>query len=147
MILYLDTSALVKRYFREQFSDEIVQRWQSAAQIVTSSVTYAETMASIYRKKREAVLSDPPLRDLVGLFHLDWQSFIRVEVTDELNGYIDRAVENYPLRGFDAIHLASALTVHEKLPDDFLFACFDGKLAQAARTEGMQTFPAADETV
>ena len=147
MILYLDTSALVKRYFREQFSDEIVQRWQSAAQIVTSSVAYAETMASIYRKKREAVLSDPPLRNLVGLFHLDWQSFIRVEVTDELNGYIDRAVENYPLRGFDAIHLASAITVHEKLPDDFLFACFDGKLAQAARTEGMQTFPAADETV
>lgn len=37
MILYLDTSALVKLYFREPFSDEILLKWQTAAQIITSS--------------------------------------------------------------------------------------------------------------
>lgn len=141
MILYLDTSALVKRYFREAFSDEIISKWQSAAHIVTSVVAYAEVTASIHRKKREGAVAKRLIQDVVDSFRRDWKSFIRVEVTDELNGYIDRAVEGYPLRGFDAIHLASAMVIHEKLPEDFVFACFEGRLARAARSEGLQTYP------
>jgi len=146
MILYLDTSALVKRYFRESYSDEILSRWKSAAQIVTSFVAYAETMASIYRKKQEAALADTLIRKIVDSFRQDWESFIRVEVNNELNGYIDRVVEGYPLRGFDAIHLASAVAIREMLPEDFVFACFDDRLARAARSEGLQTFPPGDKT-
>lgn len=141
MILYLDTSALVKRYFWEPYSDEVLSKWQLAAQIITSSVAYAETMASVYRKKREANLADALIRDFLVLFHRDWESFVRVEVTDELNGYIQRAVKRYPLRGFDAIHLASAMAVHEQLHEGFVFACFDDRLARAARLEELETFP------
>ena len=141
MILYLDTSALVKRYFQEPYSDEIIARWKSAVQIVTSFVAYAETMASLYRKKREAELADTLIREIAGSFLRDWESFIRVEVNGELNGYIDRVVEKYPFRGFDAIHLASALAIREMLPEDFVFACFDDRLSRAARSEGLQTFP------
>jgi predicted nucleic acid-binding protein len=138
MILYLDTSALVKRYFRESYSDEILARWKVAAQIVTSFVAYAETMASIYRKKREAGLDDLLIREIAGSFRRDWESFIRVEVNEELSESIDRVVEGYPLRGFDAIHLASALAIHKVFPDDFVFACFDDRLARAAESEGLQ---------
>ena len=141
MIMYLDTSALVKRYFREPYSDEVIFRWKSATHIVTSFVTYAETMASIYRKKREADIADTLIREIADSFHQDWESFIRVEVNDELNGYIVRVVEGYPLRGFDAIHLASAMVIHERLPEDFVFACFDDRLARAARAVGLETFP------
>jgi predicted nucleic acid-binding protein len=141
MILYLDTSALVKRYFKESYSDEIITRWKSAPQIVTSFVAYAETMASIYRKKREAELSDALISEVVRSFRRDWESFVRVEVNEELNGYIDRVVGGYPLRGFDAIHLASALAIKEMLPENFVFACFDDRLTRAARSEGLQTFP------
>jgi predicted nucleic acid-binding protein len=146
MILYLDTSALVKLYFREPFSDEILLKWQTAAQIITSSVAYAETMASIYRKNREGDLTNSLIRELVDSFRRDWNSLIRVEVTDELNVYIDRAVKRYPLRGFDLVHLASAMVIHEKLPEDFVFACFDERLARAAQSEGFETFPPADAT-
>jgi len=146
MILYLDTSALVKRYFREPYSDEILSGWKSATQIATSFVAYAETMASLYRKKREAGLADALIRKIADSFHRDWESFIRVEVNRELNEYIDRVVEGYPLRGFDAIHLASALVIHEKLPEHFLFACFDDRLAFAAQSEGLQIYPPGEET-
>ena len=131
----------MKRYFREPFSDEVISAWQSAAQIATSSVAYAETMASVYRKKREADLEDMWIRKIVDSFHRDWESFIRVEVNDELNEYIDRVVKEYSLRGFDAIHLASAIVIREKLPENFLFACFDNRLALAAELEGLETFP------
>ena len=146
MILYLDTSALVKRYFYEPYSDDVISRWKSATQIVTSFVAYAETMASMYRKKRELDLADTLICKIADSFHQDWESFIRVEVNDKLNGYIDRVVEKYPLRGFDAIHLASAIVIHERLPEDFVFACFDDRLVSAAQSEGLETFPPEDET-
>jgi len=141
MILYLDTSALVKRYFREPYSDDVIFRWKSASHIVTSFVAYAEMLASMYRKKREAGLAGTLIRNIADTFRKDWESFIRVEVNNELNGYIDRVVEGYPLRGLDAIHLASAMVIHEKLPENFVFACFDEELVRAAKSEGFETFP------
>ena len=141
MILYLDTSALVKRYFKEPYSEDVIDKWISATKIVTSFVAYAETMASIYRKKRESCLDDLLVQEIQDLFKQDWLSFVRVEVNDELNLYIDRVIEQHSLRGFDSIHLASALIIHQSIQENFLFVCFDDKLVHAARSEGMQTFP------
>ena len=141
MILYLDTSALVKRYFLEQQSNDLLSRWVQAELIVTSSVAYAETVASIFRKKKESGLGEEVIQQVVDAFFLDWKSFFRVEVTDELNETVLRVVQSYALRGFDAIHLASAVLTRGSLPEDFLFACFNQRLAQAAREEGLVTFP------
>jgi len=141
MILYLDTSALVKRYFLERESEELLSKWGQAEVIVTSSVAYAETVASFFCKKRESALEEEVIQQVVDAFLLDWISFFRVEVNDELNEIVLRVVESYPLRGFDAIHLASAVLTRRSLPDDFLFACFDRRLAQGAREEGFVTFP------
>ncbi len=141
MILYLDTSAFLKKYFREVGSDEIIARWKDATGIVTSSVAYAEALASIHRKKRDLKCDNDKFENIIRLFRRDWSSLIRVEVTDELNDRIDKLVSHYPLRGFDAIHLASALIVHDRLPEKFLFACYDNKLLQAAQSAGLQTLP------
>lgn len=141
MILYLDTSALVKRYFEEPFSGEIIARWKASCEIVTSSVAYAEAMAAFQRKKRDAEVADDVILELEKLLRNEWQGFIRIEVNDELNATIDRVVRKYPLRGFDAIHLASALVVFERIPEGFLFACFDQNLLRAARAEGIETYP------
>ena len=143
MILYLDTSALLKRYFKEPHSNELLSKWKEAAQIVTSSVAYAEATAALYRKKREVDLSSKVFNKLVNSFHLDWEAFIRVEVNDDLNETIHKVVAKYPLRGFDAIHLASAIITHERINDAFLFACFDQKLIDGAQMEGLATFPAS----
>jgi len=146
MILYLDTSALVKRYFHEPYSDDVISGWKAATQIVTSFVAYAETMASIYRKKRESNLGDTLINKIADSFQRDWESFIRVEVNDKLSEYINRIVKKYPLRGFDAIHLASAIVIHERVSEDFIFACFDDRLVDAAQFEGLETFSPKNET-
>jgi len=140
MILYLDTSALVKRYFLEEFSGDVIATWQSADQVVTSFVAYGETMACIYRKRCGGMPPDTT-RAIVSRFKNDWESFIRVKVNADLCGQIDKLVEAHPLRGFDAIHLASALLIQKRLPHHFLFACFDNRLRHAAASEGLETFP------
>ena len=146
MILYLDTSALIKKYFKEVGSDEIIANWEKATGIVTSSVAYAEALASIHRKKRETAFDDDKLVKILGSFRRDWNSFIRVDLTDDLIQWIDKLISRYPLRGFNAIHLASALIVHERLPEEYLFACFDKKLLQAAQMAGLKTLPDIADT-
>jgi predicted nucleic acid-binding protein len=141
MIVYFDTSALVKKYFMETGSAHVISMWKKADGVVTSSVAYAETMAAFHRKYREAKLPKSSFTVLVESFKRDWASFHRVELTDDLNEFIDKLVRYYPLRGFDAIHLASALVVHQKLEEDFLFLCFDEQLLRFAKKEGLNTSP------
>ena len=142
MILYLDTSALLKKYFKEKGSDDVVSMWKKTSAIVTSTVAYAETLASVCRKRRETgEIGQGPCKTILSSFHKDWQSFIHVDVTNSLNEIIDKLTITHPLRGFDAIHLASALIVYEKIQESFLFVCYDKKLIKAAREEGLHTFP------
>ena len=142
MILYLDTSALVKRYFKEPYSEQLSTVWKKAADIVISAVGYAETMAAFYRKRQEADLEDAQFKKITEIFRTDWNSFIRVAVTDDLNSLVDRIASTHQLRGFDAIHLSTALLVKRRLNENFLFCCFDERLSAAARKEGLETFPA-----
>ena len=98
-----------------------------------------------FRKKREADITEKTINKTINIFQKDWGSFVRIEVNNDLNEKIDRLVALHPLRGFDAIHLASALIVNERVPETFLFACFDKRLLKEAITEGLKTFPAEIE--
>lgn len=141
MILYLDTSALVKKYFEENYSAQVIAAWKSALAISTSAVAYAELIAAAYRKAGEARVKKSVIQKMMGALQEDWSSFIVVEVDNRLNETIHRVIAKHHLRGFDAIHLASALAVGSAVADDFLFACYDERLTQAASAEGLRTMP------
>ena len=142
MILYLDTSALLKKYFKETGSSDIISIWKKSDAIITSSVAYAETMATIFKKKREADVDESIFMSVIKTFQKDWLTFITVEVKDDLNKLINKIVASYPLRGFGAVHLASALTLHDAVHHDIMiFACYDKKLSKAAKSEGLKTLP------
>lgn len=141
MIIYLDTSALLKKYFKEPGSSDVIAEWKKATGIITSSVAYAESLASFYRKKREVDINTTVFSKVVSDFRRDWQSIIRIDVTDNLNETIDEITRKFPLRGFDAVHLASALIVSESIDSDFLFVCYDKTLNTAARRAGLSSFP------
>lgn len=141
MILYLDSSSLVKKYVEELGSEPVIKLWRNASAIAISTVGYAEIMAAFHRKKRGEVIPLKKLNPIIGSFKNDWASFIRIEVSSGINPTIDRLVSRYPLRGFDAIHLASALSLHHNLNKQFLFVCHDSRLLQVARSEKLPTYP------
>jgi predicted nucleic acid-binding protein len=64
-----------------------------------------------------------------------------VEVDNRLNETIHKVISNYGLRGFDAIHVSSAITTASAIRENFLFACFDERLSRAAQSEGIETLP------
>lgn len=139
MILYLDTSALVKKYFQEKNSTEVIAAWKSSWGIATSAVAYAEVLAAVYRKALEVRVRKERVKGVISVFQEDWSSFIIVEVDNRLNETIHKVIARYALRGFDAIHLASALAIGSVVTDRFLFGCYDETLNHAARAEGLQT--------
>jgi predicted nucleic acid-binding protein len=142
MILYLDTSALVKKYFEEKNSSEVVAAWKAALGIATSSVSYAELLAAVYRKASEAGIHKRLVAGVVRDFEEDWSSFIVVEVNNRLNETIHKVIASHALRGFDAIHLASALVIASSVSGDFLFACYDDRLNRGAVAEGLHVLAA-----
>ena len=137
MILYLDTSALVKRYVIEEGTTMVDRLWQKANYVATSVVAYAESVATFSRKTREGLLNNDDFKRIITFLEADYKHFIRIPVSKGLNEIIKRLVEKYPLRGFDAIHLASAILLSEGGLKDIIFLCFDKLLSEAALSEGL----------
>ena len=135
MILYLDTSSLVKLYVEEPASAD-VEGWVGLAEVTaTSLIAYAEARAAFSRGFREHAYSSKDHKRLVSQFESDWKNFMAIHVTAELVRRAGDYAEKHGLRGFDAVHLASALTLSEKLASPVTFSCYDIRLQNASQRE------------
>lgn len=137
MILYLDTSALVKLYVPETDSATITHLLDTAEMVSTSRVAYAEARAAFARKRREQAVTLRDYRTIVQDLENDWDTFFIVDVSDGLIKRAGQLAETFALRGYDAVHLASAAIIGEQGSQAVMFACFDEKLSRAARRQGL----------
>jgi uncharacterized protein len=137
MMLYLDTSSLVKLYAPESESAAVKLLVSAADVTATSRVAYVETRAAFARKRREHSVSLKDYRIIVTDFDHDWESYFVVDVSDALVKTAGQLAERHALRGYDAIHLASAVVVHGQGGRPITFSCFDARLSRAAHREGL----------
>jgi len=137
MILYLDTSALVKLYIEESGSQEVAQAVEEAQIVSTSRVAYVEARAGIARKCREGDLSKEEHDHVVEALIRDWDRYFIIEVSESVAKLGGALTEKQSLRGFDAIHLASALLIRDRASLDVSFFCFDERLKTAAQAENL----------
>lgn len=136
-MLYLDTSALVKLYVREASSSEVVARVARTDAVATSRVAYPEARAALARRHRGGGFGATALRRAVSALDRDLGSIVIVELDDALGRRAGNLAEQHALRGFDAIHLASALELAQLLGTPPEFLAFDDRLTAAARAEGL----------
>lgn len=134
MILYLDTSALVKLYVEEVGSTDVALWVEQVGVVVTARIAYAEARAAFARQRRERGLTTASLRRVVTHFDEDWGRYAVVEITDALVRIAGRYAERHALRGFDALHLAAATQLRGS-GDPVAFGCFDRALNHAAHRE------------
>ncbi|MGH3144993.1 MAG: type II toxin-antitoxin system VapC family toxin [Rubrobacter sp.] len=130
--LYLDTSALVKLYVEEEGRGSVFEAVERAQRLATSTVAYAEARAAFARKRTIGDLDDEGHRQAVSDLDDEWRSFVRIPVSNLLAHRAGEMAERYALRGFDAIHLASAARLQERV-SDLRFMAFDDRLVEAAR--------------
>ena len=138
MIVCLDTSSMVKLYVEEAGSAIVRDVTQKAAVIATSKIAYAEARAAFARKQRDDGFSITALKKIVEDLNRDWESYFIIEVTDGIIRAAGDIAEKYLLRGFDSIHLASAVNLKGKIMGEVFFSSTDSKLNRAAGKEGIK---------
>jgi len=134
---YLDTSALIKRFVAEKGSSLVRVIIERHGPIAISKVAYAEVYSGLSRKKREGLLSEAQYLMARRQFETEWPAYIRVDLSDEILLLACDLIERHLLRGFDAIHLATALELKKALGQQIAFAGADERQLQAAALESL----------
>jgi len=140
MLFYLDSSAWVKRYFRELGSGWINRQFEQEIVLGGSTLGLIEVTATCARKRTAGAIDADRFQQIeTGLLD-DWNGFFQMELTSEV---VQRSLEvasTLGLRGADSVHLASALLLQTQLGisnHDFTFVSSDQELNLAARAAGL----------
>jgi predicted nucleic acid-binding protein len=146
---YFDSSALVKYYVPETGSawvssliDSQVEdrEWQNV--IAIAKVGIVEVAAAAAKRKRVKDISEKQQQRIVARFLGDCSGrFTTLRANDATIKLATDLTQRHPLRGYDAIHLATALILNKSLLDDELpplvFLSADIVLCKAAQAEGL----------
>lgn len=133
MTLYLDASAIVKRYVAEPGSDAVVEALLERGEWVCSALAFAEVFGALSRASGGSPTQAARFRE-------EWHLFTPIAVDKPL---IESAAElgvAEDLRTVDAIHLASAVAIGT---EETLFATWDRRLHAAAGRRGFELLPEA----
>jgi predicted nucleic acid-binding protein len=137
MILFCDTSALLKLYIVEPDSDALKAKLYDAEAVAVCRIAWAEAHAALSRRARE-VTEDAPVIDLAKqALASDWPYYLVMEVDQALVERAGDFADTFALRGYDSVQLAAAYEAARIAQTPLCFACFDGRLNKAAKVLGM----------
>jgi predicted nucleic acid-binding protein len=134
VIHFLDTSALVKRYVAEPGSTEVRRLFRGGV-LGVARIAYAELAASLARRHRAGKLGTAAFDSMLARIVRDFSSLLVVELRPALFARVPELVRRHPLRGYDAVQLAAALTLRGRGAVSLWGA--DGDLTTAAKAEGL----------
>lgn len=143
---FFDSSALVKYYVSERGTQWVqgLVHALPAHEVSIAHLTGAEIVAAISRRARTGLTTKTDSTKAIGAFNTHFQTRYRLILVSLET--IERAMnlaEKYGLRGYDAVQLATALTLEEEMTIDGIgpltLISADIELNQAAQAEGLLT--------
>lgn len=123
----------------EDGSDETGVVWSEARRPVGSTLVYAEGRAALALARRTRRLTSR-YEQVVGSFEALYESIEAIDPSRELILLAGGLAETFALRGYDAVHLASALAA---LDESEILVTWDEDLGGAARQAGLSVVGAA----
>ena len=132
MKIFADTSALLKRYVREDGTDGVNRSLAGATALAVSAVFLVEAFSALSRRR---IAGELDAHDYAGIRSELLEDLCDIEVVpldDETLALAVALVERRSLRTLDSLPLACALVAAS---DGFL--CADRKLLAAAAAEGL----------
>ena len=137
MIAYLDASVLVKRYLTEAESSVAHALSRSRRTFFSSRLSQVEVASAIARARRVQRLSDEKHDSAQRALLDDLGSIELIEVRARLVTRAAELTQTRRLRGYDAIHLASAIAIAQRVRN-LEFWTTDEQLAKAATAESLR---------
>lgn len=141
MIAYLDASALVKRYVAEAGSSEVNGLISEAEALGTAVISRAEVSAALAKAVRVKLVSKDAGTSALQAFTADWDNLVRLQLTEVSVARGAALAWEHGLRGYDAVHLATALFWHETLGEMVTVATYDRQLWTSAKSSGLSIWP------
>jgi len=138
LILFCDTSALVKLYIQEDFTEAVCAAAEAAELVAVCRIAWAEIMAALARRVRESAADAGLVDEVRDRLREDWGHYAIVEVTQSLVELAGEYADSFALRGYDSVQLAAARTPHQAAGGQVPFACFDARLRKAAEVLGLR---------
>lgn len=134
----MDSSSIVKLYVDEEHATETRQTVAASDRVATASIAYVEVKAAFARHRRERRIRTRNLLQRVNNdFDADWPAFVASTTSTDIIQRAAELVAIHPLSGYDAVHLATALSLRSRTPEEVSFSSWDGQLARAAQAEGL----------
>jgi predicted nucleic acid-binding protein len=131
--IFVDSSALAKRYIEEKGSDRLQAIISSASALGVSVICIPELISALCRRRRERRLSSQQYRDAKAAVLSDIEDASVIGISEEVIARSVELLEHFPLRSADALHIACAAEWSAEL-----FVSADERQARAARAHGLQ---------
>ena len=142
MIIFCDTSALMKLFVTEQHSNAIQKLARESARVIVSQLTWAEMCAGLALKQRTNQVDAQLATTALAQLRAEWPRYSRLGVDEELMIESGDLSLKFGLRAYDSVQLASAQRVHKQLGSNLTFCCFDKQLNAAASALNIQVMAA-----
>jgi predicted nucleic acid-binding protein len=120
---------------------QVASAWLSADRRVSSLLLYPEACAAIARAQRIGRLGGSALLRAERRVEALWAAVDRLEMTEELARRAGGFAQTHGLRAYDAVHLASAVSVAD---DDVVLVAADRELVAAAQMIGIASVPLSE---
>ncbi len=133
MILFCDTSALVKLYIEEVDSDVCLGLAQQASAIAVSRIAWAEAHAAFARRIRDNEEDRKTIEHAKQRLAAHWSDYFILEVSQPIVETAADYADAFALRAYDSVQLASAMALQGSTTEVVHFACFDLRLRKAAQ--------------
>jgi uncharacterized protein len=147
---YLDASAWVKRYYQEAGTTWMQDLFAQGQMIASAPLGLIEVIATLVRKAKGREIDPPMLAQKMQELEVDWERFIRIQMTSEVVDTAKTVAKERALRGADAVHLASALLLRSRLvgeDDQLMLVASDRELKNAAQLSHLAIIDPAEQEV
>ena len=134
MVLFFDTSALIKRYIYEDGTDSVEKFLDRAKKVIVSAFTKLEAYSASRRLLQEKRYSKAKYKIVLNEIELDFNFYTVVVYDEEIEENAKILIDKYQLKTLDALQLASCQR-HTAIIESFI-SC-DEKLLKAANEEGL----------
>jgi len=131
--VFLDSSALAKRYVWEPGSQKVEEILAAASSLGIAVICLSEVVSALCRLRRERELSQQQYAKAKHALFRDVEDASVIHFTDQVVARAVELLERWPLRSSDALHVACAT---EWAAD--LFVSADERQGQAARGYGLR---------
>lgn len=137
---FWDASAIVPLLVEQPASAALAELQRAGAPMAVWWGTPVECWSALARVRRDGLLDARQEEEAARMLEILSQAWLEVLPTPDVRAHARRVLRLHPLRAADALQLAAAL-VWAGSPPAGEMVVLDGRLAEAARLEGLSVLP------